>query len=90
MHQRTSCQYDVEKEKPNNAAAVIATDTVVTRAVPKRWITRSAARLETIVQALISIASVPAPVMVEPISSNMLGQALPSRESGSPREIKAR
>ena len=33
---------------------------------------------------------IPAPVMVEPISSNMLGQALPSRESGRPREIKAR
>jgi len=42
------------------------------------------------VQALISMASVPAPVMVELISSNILGQALPSRESGRPREIKAR
>ena len=47
-------------EKPKSAAAVIATLTAVTSPVPKRRVSRSLIRLETIVPAAMVIDIAPA------------------------------
>ena len=62
----------------------------VTFPVPSAFVSRSLCRLETIVPAEIIIDMIPAYETGTPNSWYMVGHAEPSRESGSPRLIKAR
>ena len=59
----------------------MATLTAVTAPVPSRRVSRSEARLETIVPPAMMIVTMP---------DSMVGQPAPTRESGSPRLMKAR
>jgi len=72
--------------KPNRAAAVISTLTIVTLAVPKRETTLLLARL---VPALTAMDRYPTRLTGACRSNLITGQALPMMESGSPRLIKA-
>ena len=76
--------------KPKSAAAVRATLTVVTLAVPKRVVIRSLSRLETTVPRETIMNTIPEAETSTPKSGYILGQAAPSRPSGRPREINDR
>ena len=67
----------------------MATLTTVTRAVPNRAISRVLSRLETTVPQETIMEITPAKDKGAPKSMCMTGQAEPSRESGSPKLIKA-
>lgn len=75
--------------KPNRAAAVISTLTIVTLAVPKPETTLLLARLEITVPALTAMDRYPTRLTGACRSNLITGQALPMMESGSPRLIKA-
>ena len=79
----------VETEKPNSAAAVMATLRAVTFPVPSARVSRSLFRLETMVPSEMIMERIPAQDTGTPSSGYMVGQADPSRESGRPRLIKA-
>ncbi len=68
----------------------MATLTAVTAPVPSRRVSRSEARLETIVPPAMMIVTKPAWATGTPRSWCMVGQPAPTRESGSPRLMKAR
>ena len=59
-------------------------------AVPKRRVSRSDSRLDTMVPPAMIIEITPAKESGAPNCSCISGQAEPSSESGSPRLIKAR
>lgn len=59
MAHKHSCQNCVQVEKPNSATAVVATLSAVTRPVPRRVLSRSLARLDTMVPAEITIDTPP-------------------------------
>ena len=80
----------MQREKPKSAAAVMATLTAVTSAVPKRLVIRSDRRLDTMVPAAMIMEITPAKESSAPKSRRMTGQAEPSSESGRPRLMKAR
>jgi len=60
----------------------------VTLPVPKREMTRTEKRLETIVPALTVIEISPTALTGIPNSGLISGQAVPRRESGRPKLIK--
>ena len=90
MAHKHSCQNCVQMEKPNSATAVVATLSAVTRPVPRRVLSRSLARLDTMVPAEIIIDTPPAQATPAPSCGYMLGHAAPSSASGRPRLMKAR
>ncbi|MNV82600.1 hypothetical protein D3C71_1763450 [compost metagenome] len=79
-----------ERAKPVNAPAVITQLTRVTFPVPKRRSTDPLIRLDTIVPAATIINNRPAVSSGAPKSTCMTGHAEPSKESGSPKLIKAK
>ena len=78
------------KENPNIAAAVRATLTAVTAAVPARLFSLSLKRLEITVLIAINIEIIPAYDTGTQKSVYIDGQAEPKSESGSPNPIKER
>ena len=60
MAQRKSIQNALDTEKPNSAAAVIATLRAVTLPVPSARVSRSLHRLETMVPQEMIIETMPA------------------------------
>ena len=84
------CQNSDAKENSSSAAAVSIVLTAVTVPAPKRFVSLSLSRLETIVPALIISEITPASPMGAPSSPLITGHAAPSRESGRPRLINAR
>ena len=79
-----------DTEKPNRAAAVVPTLRAVTRPAPSARTPRSLKRLDRMVHAEISMATIPAWDTETENPSYMLGHADPNRESGSPRLMKDR
>jgi hypothetical protein len=73
-----------EKEKPQSAAAVIATLTTVTAPVPSLRIARSLKRLERIVPPAMIIEITPAAETETPSSRYIDGHAEPRIASGRP------
>ena len=63
---------------------------MVTAGVPQARVRRSESRLERMVQAEMTIVTMPMYDTGTPSSPCMAGQPDPSRESGRPRLIKAR
>ena len=84
-HIHIATKFD-EKENPNKATAVVATETVVTSPVPNQ---RSLFKLETIVHPAIIILTIPAYERGTFNSGPIIGHADPSNASGNPRLIKA-
>ena len=64
--------------------------TAVTTPEPKRRVSRSLSRLETMVPTAMIMETPPAKESGTPNSPYTVGQAEPSSESGSPRLIKDR
>ena len=87
---RQSCQNSVQVEKPSSATAVVATLSAVTRPVPRRVLSRSLARLDTMVPAEMIIDTPPAHDTPAPSWGYILGHAAPSSASGRPRLMNAR
>ena len=77
-------------EKPNSAAAVRNTLAAVTTPVPNFLTLRSDSRLDRIVPPEIIMETMPTEESGTPKTCCIAGQPAPSRESGSPRLIKAR
>ena len=90
MAHKHSCQNCVQMEKPNSATAVVATLSAVTRPVPRRVLSRSLARLDTMVPTEMIMDTPPAQDTPAPSCGYMLGHAAPSSASGRPRLMKAR
>ena len=90
MPHRQSCQNSVQVEKPNSATAVVATLSAVTLPVPSLLLSRSLARLDTIVPAEMIMDTPPAHDTPAPSWGYMVGHAAPSRASGRPRLMNAR
>ena len=90
MAHRHSIQKDEQVEKPNSATMVMATLAAVTTPVPKRRVSRSLCRLETIVPAAMIMEITPAQLTGTSSCWYITGQAAPSRPSGNPRLMKAR
>ena len=80
----------MQVEKPKSATAVSATLPAVTLPVPRRLLSRSLARLETMVPAEMIMDTAPAQDRPAPRGWYMLGQAAPSSASGRPRLMNAR
>ena len=80
----------MQVEKPNSATAVMATLNTVILPVPSLALSRSLARLDTIVPAEMIIDTPPAQDTPAPSWGYMLGHAAPSSASGSPRLMHAR
>lgn len=89
MAHRHSIQNDPENEKPTSAAAVIATLIAVTSPTPKRRVSRSDIRLDTMVPPAMIIVMNPANQSGTPRSACIAGHPEPTRESGRPRLTKA-
>ena len=90
MAQTQSCQNWEQVEKPNSATAVVATLSAVTLPVPRRPLSQSLARLDTMVPAEIIMDTPPAQDTPAPSGAYMDGQAAPSSASGRPRLMNAR
>lgn len=90
MAKRQSCQKLPLAEKPIMAPAVMATLTAVTLPEPKRRVSLSLRRLETIEPMVIIMDSSPAKDKGTDSSPYTLGQAAPRTESGRPRLINER
>ncbi|MMZ60654.1 hypothetical protein D1872_227620 [compost metagenome] len=88
--QRITQNSEGASANPSKAPAVMMQLTSVTCPVPNRFNTAPLARLDTIVPAATIMNSIPAVSNGAPKSGRMTGQAAPSKESGSPRLIKAR
>ena len=84
-----SIQNVSEKENPNSAAAVRNTLTAVTMRAPSLRVSLSENRLDTIVPPEITMETIPIYETGTSKSACMAGQPDPSRESGSPKLIKA-
>ena len=75
---------------PISAVAVSRQDIAVSLPVPKRRMSRALFRLEMIVHSDVVICKNPAPHSGAFSSETIVGQALPSSESGRPRLINDR
>ncbi len=89
IRDRHSSMKEWESEFPSKAIIVKATETAVTLPDPKRFVRRSELSEETIVPNETIIKMMPDQDIGTFRSLYMTGQALPSRESGKPREMKA-
>lgn len=77
-------------ENPKSAAAVRNVLNAVKRGVPKRFVSRSDMRLESMVPPEIIIEITPMYDMGSPNSRCIIGHPEPKSESGSPSPIKAK
>ena len=77
------------QEKPSRARAVARVLAAVMIPGPKRAISRALIRLEATVPAEISTVTKLASATCAPSAGPMAGQAVPNRESGMPRPMKA-
>jgi hypothetical protein len=78
-----------ETENPNRATAVINTLIAVTSPAPSLLVSLSDIRLDTTVPHEIIMVTIPAYERDTSNCSYIVGHAEPSKESGSPRLIKA-
>lgn len=81
---------DGAMENPSSATAVRKQLNNVILPVPRRSTILLLNRLDTMVPPAMIMDTIPAEPRDEPISGQITGHAEPSKESGSPRLIKAR
>jgi len=82
-----SCQKEVLQEKPYSAVAVSAQLAALTLPAPNRRVILSLHKLETAINAEISMDITPAADTGAPSTGYIAGQADPNSESGNPKEI---